>query len=107
MSQDSQPQSLHQTIHFGNGPKKRTDKGTLSDTWPNSRQLFPSVVLGRNRYPTQFIRRRTSQGSHFPDSSDRLFAMYLRIAEEEDQMRAELLKADTDQILIFVSPRIT
>lgn len=33
--------------------------------------------------------------------------MYLRIAEEEDQRRVELLKAETEQILIFVSPRIT
>ncbi len=32
--------------------------------------------------------------------------MYLRVAKEQDQSTAELLKADTDQILIFVSPCI-
>ncbi len=46
------------------------------------------------------------QPSHFGDSSGPLFAMYLRIADEQDRRRAELLRSDTDQILIFVSSRI-
>lgn len=32
--------------------------------------------------------------------------MYLRIADEEDRRRIEVLKGDTDQVLIFVSPCI-
>ncbi|KAH9993489.1 hypothetical protein BJV74DRAFT_950824 [Russula compacta] len=74
-------QSLHQTINFGNGPEEHAD-------------------TGRHRYPPQSA--QTPQGlSHLYDSSGPLFAMYLKIAEEQDQMKARLLKGDTDQILIF------
>ena len=39
------------------------------------------------------------------DSSDPLFSMYVKMAEEEDNKMAERWKADADGILIFVSAR--
>lgn len=40
------------------------------------------------------------------DSSDPLFSMYVKMAEEEDNKMAERWKADADGILIFVSATV-
>ncbi len=42
--------------------------------------------------------------SHFSDTSIPLFTLYVRVVEECDRKRLELLKGDTDQILVFVGP---
>ena len=56
-------------------------------------------------YPPQPAQDQTSQRlSHFSDTSIPLFALHLRIADEHDGRRLKLLRADTDQILVFVSP---
>ena len=40
------------------------------------------------------------------DSSWPLFAMYSKIAEEEDNERAQLWHKDAEGVIIFVCPRI-
>ena len=63
------------------------------------------LVGGGRYYPPQAFQDQKWQGhSCLSDSSGPLFAIYLRIAEEQDQKRVEVLKRDTDQLLIFVSP---
>ncbi|KAI9510077.1 hypothetical protein F5148DRAFT_636534 [Russula earlei] len=53
-------------------------------------------------YPPQTLQYQKWQGHvRFSDSSGPLYAMYLKVAEEQDQRRAERLRADTDQILLF------
>ncbi|KAH9963782.1 hypothetical protein BC827DRAFT_1266131 [Russula dissimulans] len=76
----SQLQSPYQTINVRNRPEEQFNIG--------------------HHYPPPSAQYQIWQ-SRFSDSSGPLFAMYLRIAEEQDQKRAERLKADTDQILIF------
>jgi hypothetical protein len=44
--------------------------------------------------------------SDFLDSSGKLFSMYLKIVEAEDNKMAERWQKDADVILIFVSPRV-
>lgn len=57
------------------------------------------------RYSLQFAPNQSSQGlSYSPDTSVPLFKLYLQTAENRDSKRLELLKGDTDQILVFVSP---
>jgi hypothetical protein len=97
----SRPQS-HRTVPVG----ERTDIRMLLfyvhvALWG----LILATDIDVQNYPP--AQRQMSQGhSNFSDSSSPLFSMYLRVAKEEDQSTAELLKADTDQILIFVSPCI-
>ncbi|KAI0291100.1 hypothetical protein BC826DRAFT_1023702 [Russula brevipes] len=80
-----QLQPLHQTTPLGDAPRKRTVTGVRYDR-PQSAELECQVSRGQ---------------IHFSDSSGPLFAMYLKIAEEQDKKRAEILKTDTDQILVF------
>ena len=95
----SQSQSPHQTIPFRPEESTGHDRGTSS----NSHVAISSPpLIGSHRYPPQSTRHQISP-SYFYDSSDLLFSMYLRIA---DRKRAELLKADTDPILVFASCRI-
>jgi hypothetical protein len=55
----------------------------------------------------QSAQNQTSQGeSGIADSSDPLFSMYNKMAEEEDKKMAKSWKADADGILVFVSPNI-
>ena len=42
----------------------------------------------------------------FGDSSWPLFAMYSKIAEDEDNMRAQLWQKDAEGIIVFVCPSI-
>ena len=44
--------------------------------------------------------------SHFYDSSEPLFSMYLEKAEQEDQKMAESWKGDADEMLVFVSAHL-
>ncbi|KAI0278383.1 hypothetical protein BC826DRAFT_658337 [Russula brevipes] len=76
-------QPLHRTIPFGDAPKGRNDTGVHYD------------------HP-QSAENQASRGQfQFSDSSGPLFAMYLKTAEEQDKKRAEILRTDTDQILVF------
>ncbi|KAN0106988.1 hypothetical protein V8E52_010590 [Russula decolorans] len=53
-------------------------------------------------YPPQPVQDKTSQRlSHSSDTSLPLFSLYLQRAEKLDWRRFELLKGDTDQILVF------
>ncbi|KAI0291099.1 hypothetical protein BC826DRAFT_1176558 [Russula brevipes] len=79
----SQLQPLHQTTPLVDAPKEWTDTGVHYNH-------------------TQSTENQASRGQFlFSDSSGPLFAMYLKIAEEEDKKRAEILRTDTDQILVF------
>jgi hypothetical protein len=56
--------------------------------------------------PSQFTTNQPPQAqveSNFGDSSEPLFAMYTKIAEEEDNKMVESWQKDADGILIFVS----
>ena len=44
--------------------------------------------------------------SNFGDSSGRLFTIYYKAAEEEDNKMVKRWQEDTKGILIFVSPRV-
>ncbi|KAH9993192.1 hypothetical protein BJV77DRAFT_374221 [Russula vinacea] len=57
-------------------------------------------------YPPQPALNQTAPLSHSSDTSVPLLTLYLRTAEEHDGRRRKLLKGDTDQILVFVSPCI-
>jgi len=49
-----------------------------------------------------------SQGENdYRDSSWPLYAMYSKIAQEEDNNDAERRQHDTDGVLVFVSPHVT
>ena len=72
-------------------------------TLPSRQFLIP--VSGYH-YPPPSAQYQMWQSS-FSDSSGPLFAMYLRIVEEQDQKRVERLKADAEQILIFVSHSVS
>jgi hypothetical protein len=63
--------------------------------------------IDASRYVSQPPRNQTSQGqpdSNFADGSGRLFTMYVKMAEEEDNKMTERWQKDADGILIFVSP---
>ena len=45
----------------------------------------------------------SQEESHFGDGSGRLFYMYSKIAEKDDNTMAERWQKDADGILIFVS----
>ena len=49
----------------------------------------------------------SQEGSDDRDSSWPLYAMYSKIAQEEDNNDAERRQKDADGILVFVSPHIT
>lgn len=69
------------------------------------RQSNPSLV---GPGILQSAQNQTSQGeSDIADSSDPLFTMYNKMAEEEDKKMAKSWKADADGILVFVSPNNT
>ncbi|KAI0273964.1 hypothetical protein BGY98DRAFT_106494 [Russula aff. rugulosa BPL654] len=53
-------------------------------------------------YPPQPAQDQTSKRlSHSSDSSIALFTLYLRISEEHDRRKYELLKGELDSILVF------
>jgi hypothetical protein len=59
--------------------------------------------LRASNQPSQPLR---GESSNFGDSSEPLFSIYSKAAEEEDNKMAERWQKDADGILIFVSPRI-
>ena len=74
-----------------------------------SRDLIPltlSCAVGHydSPQPRPAQDQTSQQLSHSSDTSIPLFAQYLQTAEEFDWRRFELLKGDSDQILVFVSP---
>jgi hypothetical protein len=79
-----------------------------------SRDLIPSyrrtchchaLAEDGHRDLYQPVQDQTSQRlSHPSDTSITLFALYLQRAEKLDWAAFKLLKGDTDQILVFVSP---
>ena len=46
-------------------------------------------------------------GNDYRDSSWPLYAMYSKIAQEEDNNDAERHRRDADGVLVFVSPHVT
>jgi hypothetical protein len=83
-------------------------KGTITscDSILSQRPHLSLIVLavdGHN-YPPQPAQDKTSQRlSHSSDSSIPLFTLYLRISEEHDSRKYELLKGEIESILVFVS----
>jgi hypothetical protein len=62
-------------------------------------------VIGSHHYMANAVQHQTSEGlSWLSDGAGPLFAMYVKIAEEQERKRVELLRGDTDQLLVFVSP---
>ncbi|KAI0286522.1 hypothetical protein BC826DRAFT_972524 [Russula brevipes] len=83
----SLPKSLYETIDIGGETVPVSGSGPHAPRAPQ---------------PAPPAKNQTSQcQSHVSDSSDILFATYLKIAEGQDRRRAESLRADTDQILVF------
>jgi hypothetical protein len=63
-----------------------------------------ALAVDGHYYPPQSAQDLTSQRlSHSSDTSIPLFTLYLRISEEYDRRKYELLKGDLDSILVFVS----
>ena len=93
------PQSLYQARIELEGC---TDTGALISYVVASRYPCHSLVVADPRWSGQ---NRELQGERFlSDTSRPLFSMYLRISQEEEEKRAQRLKGDTDQLLVFVSP---
>ena len=63
-----------------------------------------TLAVDGHWYPPQPAEDQTSKRlSHSSDSSIALFTLYLRISEEHDRRKYELLKGELDSILVFVS----
>ena len=59
-----------------------------------------------NDHPQVTPDRPPQVESNFGDSSEPLFSMYTKAAEDEDNKMVERWQRDADGILIFVSPRL-
>ena len=93
------PQSPYQA---GIELEELTDTGALISYVVASHYPCHSLVVGDPRW---YGKNRELQGERFlSDTSRPLFSMYLRISQEEEEKRAQRLKGDTDQLLVFVSP---
>ena len=96
------PQSPYQAAAAGIELEEWTDTGALISYVVASRYPCHSPVVGDPRWSGN---NRELQGEHcLSDSSRPLFSMYLRISQEEEEKRAQRLRGDTDQLLVFVSP---
>ena len=107
-------QTTQEGPEIGHLPAFRIDIGTtyLPSLWFSS---LPVVILAHSTRHTDDPRNAPQSesnqtpwgGPSLSDSSDPLFSMYNKMAEEEDNKMVERWKADADGILIFVSSGIT
>lgn len=86
----------------------RIDQSRRGTHHITSRDLILSHRIERNldghRYPPQPAQDQISQRlSRSCDTSIPLFSLFLRISEEHDRRKDELLKGETDSILVLVS----
>jgi hypothetical protein len=84
----------------------RIDQGPMSiaSRDPTTTSRRHALAVDGRRYPPQPAQDQTSQRlSHSSDTSIPLFTLYLRISEEHDRRKYELLKGEIDSILVFVS----
>jgi hypothetical protein len=97
------PQAVHETINLGDFTEARPGIGTYTFDSPHG-LILTTCPDGDPPRQEQAQRSQEESVPEFRDSSEPLFSMYLKLAEEDDKRIAEHWRADAGGILVFVSP---